>query len=491
MKLRDLLSGISIFDFSGNEQQEIRGISYSSKKVQPGFLFAALKGEKTDGHQFIQEAVSKGAAAVLAEKPKPPHFEKSWIHTPDARQALAVCSANFYSHPSRHLKIVGITGTKGKTTVTYLLEEILKKAKLRPGVMGTISYRGPNLEMPAERTTPEAPDLQRLLSLLLAEGATHCLIEVSSHALELKRVVGIEFDAAVFTNLSGEHLDYHLSMENYYEAKKKLFFSDHKKSIAVVNTDDPWGKKLIAEIPMSSITYGLDPSAIVHAQKYNLSQQGIELEVKYPGGTMALSSPLLGKPNLYNILAAAAVALSLKFPSHAIKEGTASLQGVPGRFERIENSLGLHIFVDYAHTDDALRNLLKTAREQNPRRLLLVFGAGGDRDKAKRPRMGEVASRLADWTILTSDNPRSEDPLAIISEIEKGFKKNGEKNYQIMPNRREAIKKALSMGKKGDFILVAGKGHENYQIVGHQMIPFHDAEVIRDLLKRMEANRNG
>lgn len=491
MRLKDLLTGITINDFSGNEEEEIRGISYSSKKIQPGTLFAALKGEKTDGFRFIQEALLKGAVAFLSEKPKPQNLDKSWIHTPDAREALALCSANFYSHPSEQMKVVGITGTKGKTTMTYLLEEILKKAHLLPGVIGTISYRGPNIEFSAERTTPEAPDLQRMLSEILANGATHCLIEVSSHALELKRVMGIGFDAAVFTNLSGDHLDYHRTMEKYFEAKKKLFFLNRKKRIAVVNSDDLWGKKLIKEIPRGVITYGLEPSAIIRAEKYKLNKEGIELRLKYPGGTLTLSSPLLGKPNLYNILASAATALTLNLPLSAIKEGIASLRGVPGRFEKIENSHGFHIFVDYAHTDDALRNLLKTVQEQNPSRILLVFGAGGDRDKTKRERMGKIAGEIADWTILTSDNPRSEDPLVIISEIEKGIKKTGEKKYEIQPDRRKAIKHALTLGEKGDYILVAGKGHEKYQIIGDKTIPFNDAEVIREILQSMGATEIG
>lgn len=491
MKLKDLLTGVTICDFSGNGEEEIRGLSYSSKKIQAGFLFAALKGEKTDGFRFIQEALHKGAVAFLSEKSKPQNFDKNWIHAPDAREALALCAANFYSHPSQKMKVVGITGTKGKTTLTYLLEEILKKAQFRPGVIGTISYRGPNIELSAERTTPEAPDIQKMLSDMVANSTTHCLIEVSSHALELKRVMGIGFDVSVFTNLSGDHLDFHHSMEEYFEAKKKLFFLNTKKRIAVVNTDDPWGKKLIADIPMGVITYGLDPTAIICAENYNLSEEGIQLWVKYPEGTLALASPLLGKPNLYNILASVAVALTLNISPSAIKEGIVSLQGVPGRFEKIKNSFGFHIFVDYAHTDDALRNLLITVREQKPRRILLVFGAGGDRDRAKRERMGKVAGALADWAILTSDNPRSEDPMAIISEIEKGIKETGEKKYEIQPDRRKAIERALTLCEKGDYILVAGKGHEDYQIIGDKIIPFDDAEVIREILQDMEANKVG
>jgi len=487
MKLKDLVSGISPVHFEGNEKEEIQGIAYSSKDIKPGFLFAALKGIKKDGFDFVEEAVLNGAAVILSEKPKPDNFEKSWIQASDAREALALCSANFYSNPSQKMKVVGITGTKGKTTLTYLLEEILKKSRLTPGVIGTISYRAPNMSISAGRTTPEAPDLQRMLGEMLEQGATHCLIEVSSHALDLKRVLGIGFDVVVFVNLSGDHLDYHLSMEKYFEAKKKLFFLNDKKRMAVVNTDDSWGKKLISQLSKDVITYGLEPSALIRAEDFKLTEKGIDLSVKHPEGTLSVSSPLLGKPNLYNILGAIAVALTLSLPVSAIKEGIAALKGVPGRFEKIENSLGLRIFVDYAHTDDALRNLLETVRGLNARRILLVFGAGGDRDKSKRSRMGEIAGTLADWAIITSDNPRSEDPLVIISDIEKGIKKTGITKYEILPDRREAIEHALSLGEKGDYILVAGKGHEDYQIIKDKIFHFDDAEVIREILKKKES----
>jgi len=486
MKLKDLLEGVPYVRFNGNEKQEIQGIAYSSKDVQPGFLFAALKGEKKDGFEFIDDSLLNGAVAFLSEKPKPKNFEKTWLQASDAREALALCSANFYSQPSQKMKVVGITGTKGKTTITYLLEEILKKSHFLPAVIGTISYRGPSIKIAAERTTPEAPDLQRMLAEMLAQGVTHCLIEVSSHALDLGRVLGIGFDIALFSNLSGDHLDYHHTMEKYFEAKKKLFFLNHKKRTAVINSDDPWGKKLIAELPSGVVTYGLEPGAQVRGENFKLTEKGIELSAKHSAGRLPASSPLLGKPNLYNILASIAVALALNIPVSAIKEGIASLQEVPGRFEKIRNSLGLHIFVDYAHTDDALKNLLETVRELNPSRIILIFGAGGDRDKTKRPRMGEVAGNLSDWTILTSDNPRSEDPLAIISDIEKGIKKTGTKNYEILPDRKEAIEHALSLGEKGDYILVAGKGHEDYQIIKDKVIPFMDADVIRSILEIKE-----
>lgn len=487
MTLQDLLKGVPVLLHQGDQAAEIQGIAYSSKAVKPKFLFAALRGEKRDGFDFIPEALKNGAAAVLSDKPKLPGLKANWIQVFDAREALALCSANYYDHPSRKMKIVGVTGTKGKTTITFILESILKCAKHLPGVIGTISHRGPDFARDALRTTPEAPDLQSMLRDMLNQGVTHCLMEVSSHSLDLKRVWGTSFDVAVFTNLSGEHLDYHHTMEDYFAAKKKLFFLDSKKQTAVVNEDDPWGKRLIAELPMSTITFGLEPTSLVRGEKFILNGVGLEAVVTYPGGQTVITSSLSGKHNLYNILASFAVALALNVPPPAIKEGIAALKQVPGRFEKIENGLGLHIYVDYAHTDSALRSLLETAREIKPIRILIVFGAGGDRDKSKRERMGEVAASFADWIFLTSDNPRSEDPMDIIRSIEKGVLKSGSKKYSIVPDRRDAIREALAFAKKGDCLLVAGKGHENYQILKDTVIPFSDQEVIRQVLKHMES----
>jgi UDP-N-acetylmuramoyl-L-alanyl-D-glutamate--2,6-diaminopimelate ligase len=486
MKLSDVFAEVPGVNISGNPDENIRGISYSSKTVQPGDLFAALKGEKADGNEFIGEAVDQGAVAVFSEREKPEKFPNTWIQVCNARIALALCAANFYAHPSQKLKVIGITGTKGKTTVTYILEEILKKANLITGVIGTISYRGPGTRSTAERTTPEAPDLQRILREMVDSGATHCVMEVSSHSLELNRVTGIDFNVAAFTNLSGEHLDYHHSMEQYFDAKKKLFLIPSRKKMAVINCDDAWGKKLLSELKMGGITYGTAPTAMIRAETFSFSQEGLEMTVKYPAGKISVSSHLLGKPNMYNILTAIACALTLIVPVHSIKEGIAALEGVPGRFEKIKNTLGYNIFVDYAHTDDALRNLLETAKELNYGRIILVFGAGGDRDRQKRPRMGEVAGQFADWTILTSDNPRTEDPMAILTDIEKGIKKTGTDKYEIEPDRKSAIHKALSRAERGDCVLVAGKGHEDYQIMKDTIIPFKDTDVLRRFLKEME-----
>lgn len=485
MRLLNVLTDVPGIDLNGNPAEEISGITFSSSAVRSGYIFAALKGEKADGYDFIEEAAAKGAVAVISERGKPASHLLNWIQAEDARLALALCSANFYEHPSRNLQTVGITGTKGKTTISYLLEAILIAAGFDPGVIGTIFYSGPGLEKSSGRTTPEAPDLQRMMRTMQENGGTHCVMEISSHSLELKRVNGIDFDVNIFTNLSGDHLDYHKSMDNYYAAKKKLFlFSPRSK--AVVNIDDQYGKKLAKELNNEVVTFGFQPGAQVCADKFSFSSKGITMTIKHQGGSDIFYSPLLGRPNIYNILAAFAAASCLEIPLPVIKSGIASLQNVRGRFEKIENQLGLNIFVDYAHADDPLRNLLETARELCKGKIILVFGAGGDRDRSKRARMGRIAGSLADWTIITSDNPRSEDPMKIIAEIEKGMQETGAGKFVIQPDRRTAIQQALEIAQKNDHVLVAGKGHEDYQIIKDKVFHFDDAEVIREILKIKE-----
>jgi len=483
MKLHEVLAGVPHTTFESPGNVDISGITHDSRKVQSGYVFVAIQGEKLDGFSFIEHALQKGAQAVLSSRKKPNLFPKAWVQVSDEREALGLCSANFYGHPSKEMKIVGVTGTKGKTTVSFILEKILKKANQVPGVLGTISYRGPNMDMTAKHTTPEASDLQKMLRQMVDGGATHCIMEVSSHALELKRVIGIEFDVVIFTNLSGEHLDYHKNMDSYFEAKKKLFDAGPNHRTAIINTDDDWGEKLIADIPIEFLSVGLHSSAMVYAEKFEFDENGTRLTAKFPSGKMTILSHLLGKPNVYNTLSALAASLALNIQKDAIQQGIAALQGVPGRFERIQNSLGIQIYVDYAHTDDALKNLLETAQDLTQERIILVFGAGGDRDKTKRPRMGAIAGKLADLTILTSDNPRTESPTAIISEVEEGLRTTGSKKYIILPDRKEAIKKALSLARKNDIILIAGKGHEDYQILGDKTIPFSDKVVIHEFLK--------
>jgi len=486
MRLREILNGVPVKNITGDTDIDIQGISYSSKNIKNGFLFAAFKGIKTDGNLYTKEALDKGAAAVLSEQKAPANFTKIWIQVDAAREKTALLAANVYEHPPKKINVIGITGTKGKTTTSYLLESILTKSGNRPGVIGTVSYRFGEKEKPAARTTPEAPDIQNMMKNMVDKGYTHCIIEVSSHALDLKRVTGIYFSVAIFTNLSGDHLDYHRTMEEYFTAKKKLFQLKSERRIAVVNADDRWGQRLISELPLGIISYGIGPSALVRAENFEFASTGTKIFIRYPAGTLSVYSALLGRPNLYNILAAVSTALSLNIPIQAIQKGVSDLKGVPGRFEKIENNLGLNIFVDYAHSDDALRKLLETAQELCTKKVIVVFGAGGDRDKSKRPRMGEAAGMLADWSIITSDNPRSEYPIKIISEIESGFHKCGSSAYEIEPNRKRAIHKALSMGKPGDYILIAGKGHEDYQIIQDKILPFKDADVVNEWLAKGE-----
>jgi UDP-N-acetylmuramoyl-L-alanyl-D-glutamate--2,6-diaminopimelate ligase len=489
MRLEQVLEGVPCVELLGDADCEIRDLAYISRDVKQGGMFAALKGLKADGFDFIPDALGGGAVAVLCERNKPAGLDVNWVRAADAREALAHCAANFHRHPSQELTVVGVTGTKGKTTVTYLLESILAAAGFRSGLLGTIEYRGPGLSATASRTTPEAPDLQRMMRTLRDNGAGHCVMEVSSHALSLKRAVGIDFDVAVFTNLSGDHLDYHRTMEEYFTAKSSLF-SLGRRTMAVVNVDDPWGKKLIAHLAMGGVTFGFAPRAMVRVEHHNFSWDGIHMTLRFPAGRLKLESPLLGRPNLYNILAAVSAALTLNIPVPAVKAGIAAVSGVKGRFQKIENMRGLHIFVDYAHTDDALRNLLETARELSDGRVLLVFGAGGDRDRSKRPRMGEAAGSLADWSILTSDNPRTEEPAAILAEVEAGILRGGPDRYEIESDRRTAIKKILLAAREGDTVLIAGKGHEDYQILGSDVIHFDDAEVIQELLQEIHEEEN-
>jgi len=487
VRLDDVLAGIPVVARSGPGGAAVSGLAYHSKSVRTGFLFAALRGAARNGMDFVGEAVANGASAVLSGWPKPAAVDVPWIQVSDAREALALAAANFYGHPGDRMKVVGVTGTKGKTTTTFVLEAILKAAGASPGLIGTIEYRRPGWKVAAPRTTPESSDLQALMREFLDAGVSHCVMEVSSHALEQKRVWGVSFDVAVFTNLSGEHLDYHPSMEAYFEAKKKLFFLDPKRNAAVVNADDPWGQKLVAELPMATVTFGLEPAAIVRALKYVPSEEGIDAQVAYPGGVMRIRSGLVGRHNLYNLLAAIGAALTLNVAPDEIVKGVAGLEGVPGRFERVPNRRGLRIVVDYAHTDTALESLLMTARELKPRRVVLVFGAGGDRDRDKRERMGRVAARLADWTVLTSDNPRTEDPEAIIAAIAGGFDKEAVRSYEVEPDRRKAIARALAAANKGDIVLIAGKGHEDYQIFKDRTVPFSDVAVVEETLHGMEA----
>jgi len=498
MELARLIEGVEIKKIAGDLRKEINGIAYHSKQVREDFLFAAIRGAEADGHQFVKEAIERGAEAVVLEEEQKVS-NRTMVLVPDSRRALAKISSNFYGDPSSKVILIGITGTNGKTTTTYLLESIFKKAGWNVGVIGTINYRFGQKTTPALNTTPESLDLQRILWEMVREGTSHVIMEVSSHGLDLSRVLGCQFDGVVFTNLTSEHLDYHKTLERYFESKKRLF-SDHLiKSLkegrfAVTNHDDPRGREMVKGIDLPIIRYGLTPSCDVTADRLTSSFEGLSCRIKTPRGDLSIHSKLTGDFNLYNILAAVAVGTAMEVPLEILKEGVEELEGVSGRFEKVENKRGIHVIIDYAHTHDALERVLLGLKNileggnQNKGKMITVFGCGGDRDRTKRPLMGEVAGRYSDLAILTSDNPRTENPLVILDEVEKGLKSlhlrewdqeeiklwRSKRGYLRVPDRREAIRTAIRLALPSDTVLIAGKGHEDYQIVGKKKFPFDD-----------------
>jgi UDP-N-acetylmuramoyl-L-alanyl-D-glutamate--2,6-diaminopimelate ligase len=483
-----------IADFNSHDLTEpITSIHYSSKEVRPSGLFVAIKGFKADGHDFIPQAVQNGATIIVAQKPVVTHVPV--LVVPNSRKALSTIAAEFYGNPAQSLQLVGITGTSGKTTVTYLLEKILSKAGYRCGVIGTINYRYNEKIYPNPVTTPESLDLQRILSKMRAAGISHVVMEVSSHALDLHRVDHCWFDVAVFTNLTQDHLDYHRCLKDYWECKKRLFYNHLKplnknkiKAQAVINCDNNYGQSLYQELPYPKFSTGVIETADIRAIQLQMSQAGIRVTIKTFLGDLKISSFQVGKHNLENLLSAAGAAVAMGIGLDAIKSGIEGLICVPGRLESVPNDKDRFVYVDYAHKPDALSNTLNTLRSLLSARLICVMGCGGNRDKTKRPLMGEIAGRLADLTIITSDNPRNEPPQEIILQIAAGIPKaNGrsftaeeilsgfnEKGFVIEPDRRKAIRLAVAASKPFDTILIAGKGHENYQIIGSKTVPFDD-----------------
>jgi UDP-N-acetylmuramoyl-L-alanyl-D-glutamate--2,6-diaminopimelate ligase len=465
---------------------ECSGVTHDSRQVQRGFVFVALRGLKSDGTDFAPGAIEAGAVAVVAEKGAPTPSGVPWIVVKDARVALAVLAAEFFGHPSRDMRVVGITGTNGKTTTSYLVSAIFEAAGVRCGLMGTVTYRIGDHEFAATRTTPEAPDVQAMMRRMAAAGCGACVMEVSSHALALHRVDGIEFAAGVYTNLTRDHLDFHGDMESYFVAKRRLFEMLPADAPGVANLDDPRGQAM-ADAAKRPVTYAINRPADVTPGPLSFSLQGLSFDVRTPRGVVRASATLVGKPNVYNILAAVATTTALGVASSAIEDGLRQLPGVPGRFEVASTADDdITVIVDYAHTDDALRNLLETARPLAERRLITVFGAGGDRDRTKRPLMGMVAARLSDVVVITSDNPRSEDPARIIEEVNLGaepeMRQSGAEVVSVV-DRREAIAHAVEHAAPGDVVLIAGKGHEKYQEIGGRVLPFDDVAVAREALE--------
>ena len=460
------------------------GVVHDSRAAVPGCVFVALKGQRADGAAYAAQAVAAGAAAVVAEIPAASTNGVRWIVVPDARLALARLAAEFFEHPSRDLRVVGITGTNGKTTTAYLIAAIFEAAGVRCGMLGTVEYRVGGAAIPATRTTPEAPDLQGYLRQMRDAGCGACAMEVSSHALALRRADAIQFAGAVFTNLTRDHLDFHGSMEDYFAAKRRLFDLAGPAAPALVNVDDPRGAALL-ETAARPISYGVARPADVSPGPLDFSLSGLSFDVRCPQGTVRVRSRLVGKPNVYNILAAVGVTAAMDVPIEAIELGLRDLPGVPGRFEVVSAAADdITVVVDYAHTDDALRNLLETARPMAPR-LVTVFGAGGDRDRTKRPLMGLVAARLSDVVVITSDNPRSEDPARIIEEVMRGAEpeiRQTQARVLTVVDRAEAIRTAVREAAAGDLLLIAGKGHEQYQEIGGVTLPFDDIAMARAAL---------
>jgi UDP-N-acetylmuramoyl-L-alanyl-D-glutamate--2,6-diaminopimelate ligase len=471
------------------DAQRLGGIAYDSRQVVSHGVFFGLRGEHADGASFAGQAVARGASLIVAESMPAPALERPWLIVRDARRTLAAAAAAWYGHPSRQMQVVGITGTNGKTTTAYLMAAIFEAAGASCGLLGTVAYRIGKQEREATRTTPEAPDVQRMLREMADAGCGAAVMEASSHALALHRVDDIRFAAAIFTNLTREHLDYHHDMDRYFAAKRRLFDMLEPGVPAVVNLDDPRGPELAASVSQP-VTYGIDRRADIMPGPLSFSLEGLRFEIRTPRGSLNVASPLVGRPNVYNILAAVGAATALDIPFAEIERGVASLARVPGRFQVVSDAADeITVLVDYAHTDDALRNLLETARPLSSGRLITVFGCGGDRDRSKRPLMGAVAARLSDVVIVTSDNPRSEDPQRIIEEIQRGLAAGAARDPKREPaaqlaivDRRAAILKAVQLARAGDLVLVAGKGHEKTQVIGDRALPFDDVAVATEAL---------
>ncbi len=484
MRLMKVIEGLPISPSSADDP-EVRGITHDSRRVVEGDLYVALIGQRFDGRIFLPEALERGAVAVLASGPAPPDYGGSWLATADPRVLLGPLSARIHGHPDRELTMVGVTGTNGKSTVALLMLEILEAAGSPAGSIGTLGYSFRGRQFDGLRTTPEASDLFGVLRRIRDAGAEAVAAEISSHALAMNRVEGVTFDLAVFTNLTRDHFDFHHSFEEYFAAKRRLFAKLKPTGSAVVNVDDPYGRRLALEIP-KAVTFGRQGNVRLAETKMDLT--GLRGSIETPRGAIDFESRLLGRYNLENILAAVAGAEALGLPHDAVVAGLAARGPLPGRMELVDRGQPFPVVVDYAHTDAALEAAIRSLRIATGGRILVVFGCGGDRDPGKRALMGRVAGELAEMSIITSDNPRLEDPLAIIAAVEEGMKQSGNPNYRILPDRSEAIRRAVAHAGPDWAVLVAGKGHEEVQIVGDRELPFSDREeVVQALEERFGA----
>lgn len=498
MRLAQLLDGVLVTKlfqitygrFAVTQDVEIRNLQYDSRNVQRGDCFFAIRGTGADGHRFIESAINSGAAAVVLENDAALP-ESMFLHTgvikivvPDSRKTLALMAANYYGHPSDHLTMVGVTGTNGKTTTTHIIRSILEAAGQNVGLIGTIEYKIGNQVTPASHTTPESLELNQLLARMVESGCSSVSMEVSSHALHQYRIHGLHFNVGVFTNLTQDHLDYHGSMDEYFKAKKLLFDGLVESSCAITNADDEWGWKMLGSTRARQIAYGVNETADVQAKDIQLSLNGTSFTIQYRDQSTLISSPLVGRFNVYNILAAFSAGIALELSTDVIATGIANVKSVRGRFERIPSPRGWTAVIDYAHTPDALEKCLRTIHdvlpETNRGRIITVFGAGGDRDRTKRPLMGSVVGSLSDIVVVTSDNPRTEDPQRIMDDIIQGIPGGATMIREV--DRRAAIEGALQQAKPGDVILIAGKGHEDYQVIGREKIHFSDREIVEEVI---------
>jgi UDP-N-acetylmuramyl-tripeptide synthetase len=477
-------------EFTGDGSVEVSDVTHDSRQARGGMIFAAIKGLTQDGHRFVDDVIRRGAVGIISEFDPPEGLKSAWLKVDDARAALAKAAAVINGNPSHDLKLVGITGTNGKTTTTYLCFALAEAAEEKAAMLTTVEYRIGERSEPAVRTTPEASDTNRFLREALDAGCKMAVMETSSQAIDLHRCDWLRFRAAIFTNLTQDHLDYHLTMENYFDAKMRLFDGrlGERPGSSVINIDDEWGARLAAELREEGqrvVTFSQKGAADLTADNIEVSLiRGTSFVLTTPEGTRNITSPLVGKPHVYNMLAATAAALELGYGLDVIQKGLEKCAGAPGRFERVQHDGDFAVVVDYAHSDDALYNTLKTARDLTPGRIITVFGCGGDRDKTKRKPMGKVAGENSDLVIITSDNPRTEDPLKIIEQIEEGLKET-DCQYFVVSDRRDAIYRAIAKAKPGDVVLIAGKGHETYQIVGNDKFHFDDREEALDALRKI------
>lgn len=480
LKLIDVLEGINYSQIRGKIDIDINKLQYDSRKVENGDVFFCVSGYNVDGHDFVNSAVKNGAAVIICEKDIKIDEQCTIIKVEDTRKALASCSINYFGKPADKMKVMGITGTNGKTTSTYMLKSILEAAGYKVGVIGTIANYIGDIKIPSHRTTPESLELQGLFKRMVDEGVDYCVMEVSSHSLSLDRVHGIQFSYGLFTNLTQDHLDFHKTFEEYFNAKFKLF---ENSNISIINFDDEYGMKICKLLKSDITSYSIEKESNVRPRDIFMNSRGVDFDLDYNGEEHKVSVNIPGRYNVYNALGCTAVCLNEGINIEHIKEGLRNVT-VPGRCEIVTKNydLGFDVIVDYAHTPDGLENILKTAKEFTDKRLISVFGCGGDRDRTKRPIMGEIGSRISDIAVITSDNPRTEEPMSIINDILQGINKD---NYIVVENRGDAIKKAISIAKKGDVIVVAGKGHEDYQILKDKTIHFDEREVVEDIIKEL------